>query len=104
MILYGASDDLIEIDGDWREEISASGDPGMISTSTGALIEVEYADDGNWKFRCSHTGNNTVEHHPAGSARAKELTGRDYSDAIILTSNDRFTFAAFAEKNAVAKP
>lgn len=47
--IYGASDDLIECEGDIREEWTASGDGDYIATDTGALLRITY--DGMWTIR-----------------------------------------------------
>lgn len=55
-IIYGASDDLIEISGKYSEEMSPNTDEGHfpIGVSDGTLLDVEY--DGEWKFRVQKKG------------------------------------------------
>lgn len=51
--IYGASDDLIEIEGDIREEFSALGcdeDRAWLALSDGTLLGVRYDEDGVWRF------------------------------------------------------
>lgn len=49
LYIYGASDDLIEIDGDWREEFYASlNDKTFIVFNDGTIYQANY--DGEWKF------------------------------------------------------
>ena len=50
IIIYGASDDLIEIAGDIRDEF---GGPGCVELSTGDVFEVTYDEDetGVWNVK-----------------------------------------------------
>lgn len=52
-MITGASDDLIEIEGELREEFSAyncESDDGRIACSDGTLLKVEYDENGIWRF------------------------------------------------------
>lgn len=86
LIIYGASDDLVEIEGDIREEFSLPGDDKMyIATSNGFVIEVIY--DGDWKMMPRQTPNTTGGHYdyyPAGTKEAVYLVKSDYTDVIVL--------------------
>ena len=56
--VYGASDDLIEIEGDINEEFYKSSDTyDYIAFSTGAVLTIKYDDDGIWKIRQIHKGD-----------------------------------------------
>lgn len=49
--IHGASDDLIEVGGDWEDEIGYEGDEldgGIVALSDGTLLKVVY--DGCWRF------------------------------------------------------
>lgn len=53
--IYGSSDDLIEVEGDVREEFNAlsygcSGDGGYIATSSGVLVRIDYSESGVWRI------------------------------------------------------
>ena len=64
----GASDDLIEIDGDISEEISAyDADEKMyyIGFSDGTLLSVKYDDDGIWRINVKQKGEAQVTKTPA---------------------------------------
>jgi hypothetical protein len=50
--IYGASDDLIEVEGDIREEFYAVDGPNYLAFSNGTLLSVVYDDDGMWRIRC----------------------------------------------------
>src|SRR6185503_5646294 len=50
---YGASDDLIEIDGDLNEEFSYGDRPGpgdVLAFSDGTLLGIEYTSHGIWRI------------------------------------------------------
>jgi hypothetical protein len=47
-VVYGSSDDLIEMDGDYREEHGAYGDDTWVGFSDGTVIKATY--DGTWMF------------------------------------------------------
>lgn len=49
MYIYGCSDDLIEIEGDYKDELSTI-DNGRINISDCIIIDIEYDDDGDWKI------------------------------------------------------
>ena len=50
--IYGASDDLIEIEGDISEEFAAYDldEDAVIGASNGVLLRVRYDDDGVWRL------------------------------------------------------
>ena len=50
--IYGASDDLIEVDGDVREEFNVFGeDDSYLGFSNGVVLRVTYDRDGIWRIR-----------------------------------------------------
>lgn len=51
--VYGASDDLIEVEGDIREEFNAleDDDPTVLAFSNGVVVSVEYDRHGIWRIR-----------------------------------------------------
>ena len=54
----GASDDLIEIEGELSEEFDSYGcSNGRMAFSDGTLLKVDYAEDGMWRFRPIAIGN-----------------------------------------------
>lgn len=80
--IYGASDDLIEIDGDFREEFSFySDDPGVLALSDGTLLQMQYAPgiEGVWKITPLHFGSAEVVEQTIGHEG-----GDIYSDTITL--------------------
>ena len=51
--VYGASDDLIEIDGDIREEFNHLGtEPALLAFSDGTVLSIAFDPDGsgNWRI------------------------------------------------------
>lgn len=97
--VYGASDDLIEIDGDIGEELYFPGsDHAHLACYDGTLLEVTF--DGNWKFRCTAAGYafDRVEQFKPGSDDATD----------IVYFNDRkdngYPWFVVGEQWAVAEP
>lgn len=52
----GWSDDLVEIDGDWQDEIGCYGQTVNIEFDDGTEIEVKY-DEGAWKVKVLREGS-----------------------------------------------
>lgn len=66
--ITGASDDLIEIDGDVNEEFNSYDcKNGLLCISDGTLLKVVYDEDGIWRFtpKCKGTA---FKGHEVGSA------------------------------------
>jgi len=56
-MVTGASDDLIEIAGELAEEFnSIDCSDGVMAFSDGTLLDVEYDEDGIWRFRLRFKG------------------------------------------------
>ena len=74
--VYGASDDLIEIEGAIREEFSALDDetPNLLAFSDGTLLEVNYTSMGIWRINVLSAGFSNVAKHEATDEDS------DYSD------------------------
>lgn len=87
--VYGASDDLIEIEGDIRDEISPNDEePAKLAFSDGTVLSVIYDDEGCWRV------NRIAE----GSAKMEkvEAAGPDtdnYSDRVTLTGDIKWVVA-----------
>lgn len=86
--IYGASDDLIELEGQIREEFNhyGSGDDSkaaILAFSDGTLLEVEYDDDGIWRIKRLAEGSCEYE-HKAGSVE------KDTPDYAILRGELRW--------------
>lgn len=80
--VYGASDDLIEIEGDIREEFYAvSGEkPTLLAFSDGTLLQVQYGGGGQAFWRI------TPLVYGAAKYQKTEATDEDvnYSDIVTL--------------------
>ncbi len=50
LTVYGASDDLIEVEGDIREEFPATGEDDLLALSNGVVLHVTYTDHGIWRI------------------------------------------------------
>lgn len=56
-VVTGASDDLIEIDGELQEEFNCYDcTDGTMAFSDGTLLKVDYNTDGIWRFRPIYKG------------------------------------------------
>ncbi len=79
--VYGASDDLVEVEGDLAEEFSCN-DGGFLSFSDGTILYVEYGDTGEWK----------ISQMVAGTASFSNRipTGDEYSDHATLEGDFRW--------------
>lgn len=86
--IYGASDDLVEIDGDVREEFNPPmDDTYYIATSNGFVISIKYDEDGEWAVRMKHVPmiwKSQFTVHPAGSELAQLKANNDYSDVVVI--------------------
>ncbi|MFA7308094.1 MAG: hypothetical protein WC026_15640 [Hyphomicrobium sp.] len=57
-VIYGASDDLLEIEGLLSEEMNPSNDePNVLGFSDGTLLQIEYDDDGIWRIKMLRAGD-----------------------------------------------
>lgn len=59
--IYGASDDLIEIEGDDNDEIGAYDTTKYLHFDTGHILKVWYPDDGIWKVEMVRGGRGPCE-------------------------------------------
>lgn len=94
--IYGASDDLIELDGDISEEFNPPYDEdagSLLAFSDGTVLKIVYGDEGIWRISPIHTGT-----------AAYELTqgtdmDEDYTDRATLTGEiDWVVFGTRIEK------
>lgn len=78
--IYGASDDLIEIEGDIEEEFYyKEGERNLLAFSNGSVLEIEYTPQGMWRVTPIKLGN-------ASGYSKVEATDEhtDYSDRVTL--------------------
>lgn len=63
--VYGASDDLIEVEGDIFEEWGHSNEhPALLAFSDGTLLELRYDEDGLWRITRLAEGTATFTNVP----------------------------------------
>ena len=83
IVLYGYSDDLIEVDGDARAEFTAEYDAKtLLALSDGTVVGFEY--DGEWKATVESVGDaaSVSITPPDGDDRPEQVS--DYSDAVVV--------------------
>ena len=97
LTIYGASDDLIEVEGDITEEFPAITDESsLLAFSDGTLLRVRYDEDGLWRITPLAKGTATLSITPA-----TDPDSANYSDRATLEGAE-FTWVAHA--SAYAKP
>lgn len=83
--VYGASDDLIEVDGDIEAEFSYSEDESnFLVFSDGTVLSVAYDDSGMWRIGRIFAGSASFAKTEASDP------DDDYSDKVCLTGDIRF--------------
>lgn len=82
--IYGVSDDLIEFEGDIREESYASEDGNVVTLSNGVALRIRYNEQGVWRIT-PISGAVDVEQAP-------ENDDLNYSD--VATVHDTITWVA----------
>lgn len=79
--IYGASDDLIEVEGAITEEFNPPEDePSYLAFSDGSLLSITYTDDGLWKISVFCVGEDT-----AFEMESATDVDDNYSDRVTLT-------------------
>lgn len=99
--IYGASDDLIEVEGDLREEFNPysndDAEPDYLAFSDGTVLSVVYAKDGCWRINRVVTGAAVYE-----KSEAEGSDTDNYSDRVTLTG-DSLTWVVFGSRLVRAK-
>ncbi len=82
--IYGASDDVIEVSGDVRDEFDAIDCLKYLHFPDGTIVEASYGQeaDKGWQFTVVHEGTATVKVLPA-----KYDDGGHYTDRLRLTGD-----------------
>lgn len=89
--IYGASDDLLELEGDITEEIYVPDDKvTYLACSDGTLISVRYDEDGIWRLQRVYTGDSML-------IKEEGSVERDTPDVIVL-SNATIKWVVVGEK------
>lgn len=79
--IYGASDDLIEIEGDISEEFTYLGDDDQLAFSDGTLLNIRYDSHGIWRLSPLYKGQSRLTHIVC---TAEGYPDDDYSDVVHL--------------------
>ena len=86
--IYGASDDLVEVEGGIREEFNPSGnDPSYLIVSEGSVFKIVYDDDGIWR----------VNRIITGTAEVSKVDGdvvQDTNDIVTVSGDIRWIIFA----------
>lgn len=101
--VYGASDDLIEVDGDISEEFSALNDyreetGGLLAFSDGTVLDVVYDHNGVWRITRLAEGSASFEKQEAPPEEGED---RNYSDRVTLSGE--FAWCVFGQQLVKAK-
>lgn len=78
IVITGHSDDLIEVDGDIREEFQAK-DENFVAVSNGTLLRIEYTRAGVWRITPVATGIGGLD-----IVQAPEGDDDNYSDVATV--------------------
>ena len=85
--IYGASDDLIEVEGDIKEEFnfypSDSSEFVYLAFSDGTLLKISYDSEGMWRISRVFSGSASFQKKEAISP-----DGDEYSDVVELMDFD----------------
>jgi hypothetical protein len=93
VVVYGASDDLIELEGDFYEEFSPGFDEAKegvyLAFSDGTVLKVHY--DGQWTFKRHAIGTAAFTKDDATGDDGKRPDGKPaYSDVVTLDGDLRW--------------
>lgn len=91
--ITGASDDLIEVDGDICEEFAISSEDAadgvVLAISDGTLLNVFYDDDGIWRITRAFMGSAAYSHQH-GLRGVNGILGGDSHDVVTLEGEIRW--------------
>lgn len=95
--IYGESDDIITIDGDYDDEVEAI-DGRYLLFADGTVISGEFEDDGVWRFKVERQGQATVKTIAAPPRKDSAVSERvilEYpGDLAMLWNGDEMPPAA----------
>lgn len=93
--ITGYSDDLIEIDGDIKEEFEAFDDRNYLAASDGSILSIEYDNDGIWR----------IYRLIAGTAAFRKMDGNILEDTfdIVFLENEDIKWILFGKSLYVVK-
>jgi len=88
-LVYGASDDLLEFEGEFRGESGAGGDESVLGLlSDGTLFTVRYTEHGVWKIEVVNRGPLFGRLEPV----ALDETLDPYSDVLVMKRGVRWAY------------
>lgn len=92
--IYGASDDLIEIEGDLTGEFTPpeTVEVTAIGISDGTLLTIEYTRSGTWDIVLVKQGRSVVVIHKNAGPDSDE-----YSDVAELSGDEKIVWVALAD-------
>lgn len=87
--VYGASDDLIEIEGEIYEEHDEYDFNGKVEASDGTIANLKYDENGQWKFTIKKEGDKFLELIGAVGDDAEHTSENavgctSYSDVLVF--------------------
>ena len=93
--IYGASDDLVEIEGDINEEWYANDEDGMsLAFGDGTILDVQYDKFGIWRVSVGHKGSATLEKQEALGDEGRREDGKPaYSEIVTLEGDLLWVFS-----------
>lgn len=94
--VYGSSDDLIEIEGNIREEFYSDDEGNLLAFSDGTVLRIIYSDEGVWRISLV-TANSDSE---CSIEPAPEDDEDNYSD--VATINNTIKWVVCGNKIAFA--
>lgn len=84
--VHGASDDLIEVEGDIREEFSGGpSNTDLLAFSDGTVLQITYGKSGVWRINLAAAGTATVN-----IVQAPLNDDDNYSDRATLDGDIRW--------------
>lgn len=96
VVLFGASDDLIELEGSIHEEFTSADDRNLVAFSDGTILAIEYTNAGVWRITTVVEGTAQVR-----ITHAPEDDDDNYTDRAEITGD--VWWAAHASSWAKAK-
>ncbi len=102
--IYGASDDLIELEGDVDSELSGGDEPTYLLFSTGTQVKVWYGDDGVWEIEIVEDPQKAIA--SLGHGIPDDVTegghgdpdASSYSDILTLRSDRKIELVSHGTK------
>lgn len=87
--LFGYSDDLVEIEGDVREEFNPTGDePVLVTFSTGTVASIQYTAEGAWRIIVLEPGTTVLDLQQCPADDED-----DYTDRLVISSQVEWVVA-----------